>query len=172
MKTSHIVIILGIIITNSVIFGVTFKIPLGSPDQISFEFPFREEYYEIEITGMKDIYRIGEQYDFSYIISGYGYSCGSKEITFPDQNGNTMKTISLLPLDLHIYEMDCDFSQRVEGESADPISLQIEKNTNSYSCNPFNSICPSKYCRIYLQYFGNQRHTMSRYGNVILWDAV
>jgi len=55
---------------------------------------FREEHYSIEITGMKDIYRIGEQYDFSYIISGYGYSCGSKEITFPDQNGNTMKIIS------------------------------------------------------------------------------
>ncbi|GEM_PF-4391472 len=62
--------------------------------QISFESQIRGEYYEIQITGMKDIYRIGEQYDFSYIISGYGYSCGSKKITFPDQNGNTMKTIS------------------------------------------------------------------------------
>jgi len=53
-----------------------------------------QEHYKIEITGIKNIYRIGEQYDFSYIISGYGYSCGTKEITFPDQNGNTMKTIS------------------------------------------------------------------------------
>jgi len=58
------------------------------------ESQFREEHYSIEITGMKDIYRIGKQYDFSYIISGYRYSCGSKEVTFPDQNGNTMKTIS------------------------------------------------------------------------------
>ncbi len=61
---------------------------------IESEPPFREEHYSIEITGMKDIYRIGEQYDFSYIISGYGNSCGSKTITFPDQDGNTMKTIS------------------------------------------------------------------------------
>ncbi|MGY5146593.1 MAG: hypothetical protein ACW9W4_01130 [Candidatus Nitrosopumilus sp. bin_7KS] len=56
--------------------------------------PIREEHYSIEITGMKKIYRIGEQYDFSYIISGYGYSCGSKEVTFPDQNGDIMKIIS------------------------------------------------------------------------------
>ncbi len=61
---------------------------------IGLESPFREEYYEIEITGMKDVYFVGEQYDFSHIISGYGYSCGSKEVTFPDQNGDTMKTIS------------------------------------------------------------------------------
>ena len=54
----------------------------------------KEENYSIEITGMKDIYRIGEQYDFSHIISGYGYSCANKEITFPDQNGNTMKVVS------------------------------------------------------------------------------
>ena len=56
--------------------------------------PIREENYSIEITGMKDIYRIGEQYDFSYIISGYGYSCGSKEINFPDQDGNIVGLIS------------------------------------------------------------------------------
>lgn len=94
MKTSHIAIILGIVITSSVIFGVTFKMPLDDSAQISFESPLREEYYEIQITGMKDVYLVGEQYDFSYIISGYGYSCGSKEITFPDQNGDTMRTIS------------------------------------------------------------------------------
>jgi len=86
MKTSHTIIILGIVIGSSVLFGVTFQIPLDD-SQISFESPFGEEHYSIEITGMKDIYRLGEQYDFSYVISGYGYSCGSKEITFPDQNG-------------------------------------------------------------------------------------
>jgi hypothetical protein len=118
MKTSHLVIILGIAISSSIIFGLTFKmpledttqfsfesdippgttpppeIPLEDTTQFSFESPFREEHYSIEITGMKDIYRIGEQYDFSYIISGYGYSCGSKKITFPDQNGDTMKISS------------------------------------------------------------------------------
>jgi len=93
MKTSHLITIVGIVITGSVIFGLTFKMPLDGSGQISFESPLKE-HYSIEITGMKDIYRIGEQYDFSYIISGYGYSCGSKKITFPDQNGNTMMTVA------------------------------------------------------------------------------
>lgn len=94
MKTSHLVIILGIIISSSIIFGLTFKMPLDDTTQFSFESPLREEHYSIEITGMKDIYRIGEQYDFSYLITGYGYSCGSKKITFPDQNGETMAMFS------------------------------------------------------------------------------
>ncbi len=78
MKTNYIVIILGIIITSSIIFA------------ISFEFPFEKEYYEINITGLKDVYRVGEPYSFSYTISGYGYSCGDREITYPDENGDTM----------------------------------------------------------------------------------
>ena len=89
MKDNHLIIIVGIVITGSVIFGVTIKVPLDGSGQISFESPLKE-HYSIEITGMKDIYHIGEQYDFSYVISGYGYSCGSKMITFPDQNGDTM----------------------------------------------------------------------------------
>ena len=60
---------------------------------ITNESSIKEEHYSIEITGMKDIYRIGEQYDFSYVITGYGYSCGSKTISFPDQNGELV-TIS------------------------------------------------------------------------------
>jgi len=92
MKDNHLIIIVGIIITGSVIFGLTLIIPLDGSGQISFESPLKE-HYSIEITGMKDVYHIGEQYDFSYTISGYGYSCGSKKITFPDQNGDTMMTI-------------------------------------------------------------------------------
>lgn len=94
MKTSHIIIILGIIISSSIIFGLTFKMSLNDSASSSFESPFREEHYSIEITGMKDIYRIGEQYDFSYIISGYGYPCGSKEVAFPDEHGEITKIIS------------------------------------------------------------------------------
>ncbi len=70
MKTSLIIVILGVIIGVSVVFGLNFKIPVYSDDQIIFESPFREEHYEIEITGMKDVYLVGERYDFSYIISG------------------------------------------------------------------------------------------------------
>lgn len=122
MKTSFLIIIVGLIILSSVIFVLIWNdIPEECDEKCEIEMrrigagesghgifdpfekhseieldssPIREEHYSIEITGMKDIYRIGEQYDFSHIISGYGYSCGSKEITFPDQNGNTMKIIS------------------------------------------------------------------------------
>ncbi len=94
MKVIFIIAILGIVIGISVVFGLTFKFPVDSDDQMGLGSPFKDEHYTIEITGMKDIYRIGEQYDFSYIISGYGYSCGSKEVNFPDQDGNIVGLIS------------------------------------------------------------------------------
>lgn len=51
-------------------------------------------HYEIEIVGLKDIYFVGEQYDFSYVISGYGHQCGSKKVSFPDENGELTRIIS------------------------------------------------------------------------------
>ncbi|MBM2820062.1 MAG: hypothetical protein HW410_1744 [Nitrosarchaeum sp.] len=86
MKTIFIVTILSIIITGSIIFAIII--------QSNSYFP--KEHYEIKITGMKDVYLIGERYDFSYILSGYGHSCGSEKITFPDQNGYTVEIISSL----------------------------------------------------------------------------
>ena len=80
MKTRYIIIILGIIISSSVIFAIL------------FESPFQKEHYDIEITGLKDVYLVGEPYSFSYTISGYGYSCGDREIKYPDENGNTVET--------------------------------------------------------------------------------
>lgn len=82
MKTSLLIVIVGILITISIIFALT------------FEFPSQKEHYEIKITGMKDVYLVGERYDFSYILSGYGNSCSSKKVTFPDQNGDTIQIIS------------------------------------------------------------------------------
>ena len=121
MKTILLIITLGIIITGSVVFGVTFKMPLDE-SEIGFESPFREEHYSIEITGMKDIYLIGEQYDFSYVISGYGYLCGSKKITFPDQNGDTRmihsssSCIAGVPMTEFVIDSQTDFSaQSVHG---------------------------------------------------------
>ncbi|GKS67683.1 hypothetical protein YTPLAS73_12300 [Nitrosarchaeum sp.] len=115
MKNRLLIIIVGLIISSSVIFVLIWNsIPEECDEECEIEMrrieagknghgtfdpfekhseikldpsPIKEEHYSIEITGMKDIYRIGEPYDFSYIISGYGYSCGSKKITFPDQNG-------------------------------------------------------------------------------------
>lgn len=112
MKTIFLIIIVGLIILSSIIFVAIWnsfpkecddkcehelraieagKIGHGTFDP--FERPSEIEQYSIEITGMKDIYRIGEQYDFSYVITGYGYSCGSKDVSFPDQNGELV-TIS------------------------------------------------------------------------------
>ncbi len=44
---------------------------------------FSKEHYGITITGLKDIYLVGEPYSFSYVLSGFGSSCGGKLITFP-----------------------------------------------------------------------------------------
>jgi len=90
MKTSHIIIILGIIITGSVIFA------------IFFEPSFEKEYYEINVIGLKDTYLVGEPYSFSYTISGYGYSCGDREVTYPDENGNTIR---------NAVDVDCNTGQ-------------------------------------------------------------
>ncbi|MEK6614814.1 MAG: hypothetical protein AABZ32_01695 [Bacteroidota bacterium] len=43
----------------------------------------KPEHYDIEITGLQDTYLVGEPYSFSYILYGFGDSCGSICITFP-----------------------------------------------------------------------------------------
>lgn len=70
---------MGIIISGSVVFA------------ISFEFPSKKEHYEIKITGLKDVYLVGEPYSLSYTISGYGYACANREITYPNENGDTVR---------------------------------------------------------------------------------
>jgi len=111
MKTRLLIVIVSAIIASSIIFvAIWYSIPEECDEECEIERrrieagksghgtfdPFgKEEHYFIEITGMKDIYRIGEQYDFSYVISGYGYSCGGKKITFPNQNGETQFVYSI-----------------------------------------------------------------------------
>ena len=73
--------IIGIAITSVVIFGIFMS---GENPIISFP----TEHYEIEITGLKDTYLVGEPYSFSYILSGFGTSCGGKLITFPINKTN------------------------------------------------------------------------------------
>jgi len=82
MKTRFLIITVGIIIAISIIFT------------IFFEYPSKKQHYEIKVTGMKDVYLVGEKYDFSYILSGYGNPCGYSKITFPDQNGDTVQIVS------------------------------------------------------------------------------
>jgi len=74
-----------------------------------------QEHYAIEITGLKDVYIVGERYDFSYIISGYGNSCGSKTVTFPDSNGDTIGSassascIANLPMGMFVFDIQKEY---------------------------------------------------------------
>jgi len=100
------------------------------------------EYYEIEITGLKDVYIVGERYDFSYIISGYGNSCGSKTVTFPDSNGDTIGSassascIANLPMGIFVFDI-----QKEQGTTYGHVEM---KNPGTYTVTvTFDK--PSKY---------------------------
>jgi len=73
-----------------------------------------KEHYAIEITGLKDVYLVGERYDFSYILSGYGHPCGGKTVTFPDSNGDTIGSassascIANLPMGIFVFDIQKD----------------------------------------------------------------
>jgi hypothetical protein len=82
MKTIFPVIILSIIIAGSVIFAIS----------IQSSSYFSKEHYEIKITGLKDVYLVGERYDFSYILYGFGDPCGGIHITFPINKTNSSGT--------------------------------------------------------------------------------
>ena len=70
-----------------------------------------KEHYAIEITGLKDVYIVGERYDFSYILSGYGHPCGGKTVTFPDSNGDAIGSassascIANLPMGIFVFDI-------------------------------------------------------------------
>jgi hypothetical protein len=103
----------------------------GVWDYTSCNFKAKGEHYEIEITGLKDVYLVGERYDFSYIISGYGYQCGGKKISFPDQNGDYAKIISSssciadVPMEEFVFDI-----QKERGTTYGHIEL---KNPGTYT---------------------------------------
>jgi hypothetical protein len=57
-------------------------------EEISHSMASNEEHYKIEIMGLKDEYTVGEEYSFSFVISGYGHSCANYQASYPDENGN------------------------------------------------------------------------------------
>ena len=69
------VIIVSVIIAGSIIFA------------LSFEYSFENEYYDLKIQGMKEEYYVGEEYSFYYTLSGYGNTCGSWTVFYPDKDG-------------------------------------------------------------------------------------
>ena len=170
MKSSLLAIIVGIIIISSIIFvAIWYSIPEECDEKCEMERrriesgnsvygtfdPFdknsgiksdlssnMEERYSIEITGMKDVYRLGEQYDFSYVISGYGYSCGSKTISFPNQTGQLIGIHSFGLCDAENMMKEFVFDvQKEQGTTFGHITLQ---NPGTYNVTvTFDR--PSKY---------------------------
>lgn len=85
MKT-RLLIIIGIVMISVAIILFSY----GYMMSILFD-----EHYEIEITGLKDTYAIDESYSFDYHITGYGDGCAKITVTYPDENGKTMTTITM-----------------------------------------------------------------------------
>ncbi len=90
-----------------------------------------QEHYAIEITGLKDVYIVGERYDFSYILSGYGHPCGGKTVTFPDSNGDTIASassascIANLPMGIFVFDI-----QKEQGTTYGHVEI---KNPGTYT---------------------------------------
>ena len=123
MNNKTLYAILGIIIASAIIFAVTIQIPLDSETVV--QFPFKTEHYDIQITGMKNVYTVGERYDFSYILSGYGNQCGSKKVYFPDENGTTTVIASSSSCIADIPMMDFVFDiQKERGTTFGHVSLK------------------------------------------------
>jgi len=98
------------------------------PPEPSFD---SKEHYAIEITGLKDVYIVGERYDFSYILSGYGHPCGGKTVTFPDSNGDTIGSassascIANLPMGIFVFDI-----QKEQGTTYGHVEI---KNPGTYT---------------------------------------
>jgi len=84
MKTGLLIIVGIVVISAAVIF-----FSYGNIMLILFD-----EHYEIEITGLKDIYTSDEIYSFDYHITGYGDGCAKITATYPDEDGKTTTKIS------------------------------------------------------------------------------
>ena len=113
MKTRTNVVILGIVIAAPIILGITFTSIIKTNPLTSSESSSGEEHYSIKITGMKKTYQVGEQYDFSYVFSGYGDPCGRKSVSFPDQEGaiQTMVTSTLCAAEVSLRDFVFDIQK-------------------------------------------------------------
>ena len=79
----NIKIILLIIVILAAVSGLAFALITESNTQTNSQFLSDKEHYDIEITGLKDRYSLDESYSFSYVLSGFGDSCGSIDVTYP-----------------------------------------------------------------------------------------
>ena len=56
---------------------------------VYFGFQLQPEHYTIEIQGMKDVYEPEEPFSFYYTLTGFGNTCHSWTVAYPDVNGAT-----------------------------------------------------------------------------------
>ena len=82
MKT-RLLIIIGLFVISAIVISYSYT-------KILFD-----EYYEIEITGLKDTYTTDEVYSFDYRITGIGDSCAKITVKYPDENGETLTSRSM-----------------------------------------------------------------------------
>lgn len=54
---------------------------------ISILYAVQIPHYSLEIQGMTDTYHVGEGYFFYYTLSGFGHTCRSWTVSYPDYNG-------------------------------------------------------------------------------------
>ena len=135
MKTSTQIILLLIII---------------SAGSISALYATQLPYYSLEIHGMKDTYFVGEEYSFYYTLSGYGNTCKSWIVSYPDHNGETKRAGEAI--DCHRLtnkELDYDSRQdsrlftsqvpRIEGKYNVTVSLEnLEPVTHEFRVTPYD----------------------------------
>ncbi len=103
-------------------FVITFVIALGytgtafaSDDKTLYPTTILlEEHYEIEIIGLNDEYILGEEYSFSFIISGYGHECATYEVLYPDENGSIvgMGAEPLCDPTMTLHEFEINYSDK------------------------------------------------------------
>ena len=53
---------------------------------VIYDAQLRPSNYTLEIQGMKEMYYAGEEYSFYYTLSGYGNTCHSWTVFYPDEN--------------------------------------------------------------------------------------
>ena len=56
-----------------------------------FGFQLQPEHYTLEIQGMKETYEPGEEFYFYYTLTGFGNTCHSFIVSFPNKNGDTLQ---------------------------------------------------------------------------------
>lgn len=63
---------------------------IGIIGTMSILYAYQLPHYSLEIQGMKDTYYVGEKYSFYYTLSGYGHTCGTWLVWYPDQKGDVI----------------------------------------------------------------------------------